>query len=113
MRRQGCSSQEQKPWAPAPRLTFEVDLDDVVVAHQVPAGQQLRHFGGVGANHVAHPVADDAVGAEAQAGQRVHPEHVLLQEAAKSRMFREKQLLDLVSFIPYGTFYAVFPQIRL
>lgn len=41
--------------------TFEVDLNDVVVAHQVAAGQQLRHFGGVGANHVAHPVADDAV----------------------------------------------------
>lgn len=61
-------------------LTFEVDLDDVAVAHQVATGQQLRHFRGVGANHLAHPVARDAVRAETQAGVRVHSEHVLLQE---------------------------------
>jgi len=60
-------------------FTLEVDLDDVVVSHQVAAGQQLRHLGGVGAQYLSYPVGDDAVGAEPQAGQRVHPEHVLLQ----------------------------------
>lgn len=59
--------------------TFEVDLDDVAVAHQVAAGQQLRHFRGVGADHLAHPVARDTVGAETQTGKRVNSEHVLLE----------------------------------
>lgn len=59
--------------------TFEVDPDDVAFAHQVAAGQQLRHFRGVRADHLAHSVADDAVGAETQAGVRIHPKHVLLR----------------------------------
>lgn len=60
-------------------LTFKVDLDDVVATHQVAAGQQLRHFRGVGANHLTHPVADNTVWAETQAGQRIHAEYILLQ----------------------------------
>lgn len=63
--------------------TFEVDPDDVAVAHQVAAGQQLRHFRGVRADHFAHSVADDAVGAETQAGVRIHPKHVLLQSTRR------------------------------
>lgn len=70
-------SREEGP--PRSLATFEVDPDDVVVAHQVAAGQQLGHLGGVRADHLAHPVAHDAVRAEAQAGVRVHPEHVLLR----------------------------------
>lgn len=58
--------------------TFEADPDDVAVAYQVAAGQQLRHFRGVRAHHLAHSIADDAVRAETQAGVRIHPKHVLL-----------------------------------
>lgn len=89
--------------------TFEVDLDDVVVAHQVAAGQQLRHFGGVRANHLAHPVADDAVWAETQAGQRVHPKHILLQggEGWEDKLRRQTALLIMLKYRPWFLLFNI------
>lgn len=76
-------------------LTLEVDPDDVAVAHQVAAGQQLRHFRGVRAHHLTHSVADDAVGAETQAGVRIHPKHVLLRGSGGARADAELTLLNI------------------
>lgn len=79
------SSPFQSPGSAFPRYhTFEVDPDDIAVTHQVAAGQQLRHFGGVRADHLAHSVADDAVGAETQASVRIHPEHILLRGSGRA-----------------------------
>lgn len=72
----------------ARRDTFEIDPDDVIIAHQVAAGQQLRHLRGVRADHLAHSVADDAVWAETQASVRIHPEHILLR--GRSRAHADK-----------------------
>lgn len=49
-------------------LTFERDVDDVVLPHQVSTRQEFRKFRKVRALHFPHPVAHYTVRIQAQTG---------------------------------------------
>lgn len=68
-------------------LTFETDCDGVVVTHQIPTWQQFRNLGGMRSDHIPHPIAHYTIRIQAQTGQWVHPEHILLN-ASKTESVR-------------------------